>query len=71
VLVRMTPSTIRVPLNGSAECERLIMRGVDRGGDQSRHMDLHVGPHGGCQLSWFVTMIYSRGGHEIERTMVT
>jgi hypothetical protein len=27
-LVRMPPSTIRVPLNGSAECERLSLRKV-------------------------------------------
>jgi hypothetical protein len=35
----------------------LVMRGVDRGGHRSRHMDLHTCPHGGHQLSWFMIMI--------------
>jgi hypothetical protein len=29
-------------------------------------LDLHVQPHGGHQLSWFMTMIYSRVGREID-----
>jgi hypothetical protein len=28
------------------------------------HVDESHGPHGGCQLSWFMTMIQSRSAHE-------
>jgi hypothetical protein len=28
-------------------------------------------PHGGHQLSWFVTIILYGGGHEIKKMMVT
>jgi hypothetical protein len=28
------------------------------------HVDESRGPHGGCQLSWFMTMIQSRSAHE-------
>jgi hypothetical protein len=46
----------------------LATRCVDDGGHRSRHMNLHAGP---TVCVKFVTMIYSRGGHKIERTMVT
>jgi hypothetical protein len=58
--IRVPPSTVRVPP---------LPRCVDHGGHRSRHMDPHVSPHGGRQLSWFMINIESRGGREIERTM--